>query len=141
MSCANELRCERRIDGRIAFGRGLVCGCGIRRTADEANVVRCRVPFDCRVVHVIAGAQVIGGSTVFTDVDVTVMNGATDLLASRIPVVNSSVLAAPLEGTLSATEADRDLSADDILDLDIDITGGSSPTMDGCFASVFVVRQ
>ena len=113
----------------------------VQITADEANVVREVVPFGCRVVHVVAGAQAIGGTTVFTDVDVTVMNGATDLLASRIAVVNASTLAAPAEGTLHATAANQKLSAGDVLDLDVDITGGSSPTMDGCYATVYAVRE
>ena len=114
---------------------------GRQLAADDANLIREHVPFACRVVHVTAGAEAIGGGTDFTDVDVTVMNGAVDLLASRIPVVNGSALAAPLAGTLSATAANLALAAGDVLDLDADMTGGSTPTIDGLFATVWVVRE
>ncbi|MEE8110628.1 MAG: hypothetical protein V3T44_06335 [bacterium] len=114
---------------------------GRQLTADEADKVREIVPFDCRVIAVTAGAEAIGGTTVFTDVDVTVMKGATDLLASRIAVVNGSTLAAPQTGTLSATAANLKLSSGDVLDMDADMTGGSSPTIDGLFATVYAVRE
>ena len=114
---------------------------GANIAADEANVVREVVPFDCRVIAVTAGAQAAAGSTPFTDVDVTVMNGSTDLLASKIAVMDSSTLAAPAAGTLSTTSASLNLSSGDVLDLDVDTTGGSSPTLTACFATVWAVRQ
>lgn len=114
----------------------------VQQTADNTAIVNVKVPFACQVVGIEAHAEAIGGTVDPTDYDVTVMNGATDLLSARIPVVNSSTLAAtPVSGTLTATEANRHLAADDVLSLDGDITGGTSPTVDGVYANVFVIRK
>ena len=102
------------------------------------------VPFPCRVVGVVGIGTVIGGSTVFTDVDLLVRkfdgSTGTNLVSAAIPVVDSSTLVGGgVEGVLSTTESDLTLAAGDRLQLDINITGGSTPTGDGIGALVFVV--
>ena len=102
------------------------------------------VPFRCRVVGIVGVCAAIGGTTEFTDVDLNVrgFDGTTgvNLLSADIPVVNSSTLAeGGLAGTLQDTDAELTIEANERLQLDIDVTGGSSPTADGVGVYVYVV--
>jgi len=110
-------------------------------TVDDVAVIEEVIPFACEVFAIYADAKAIGGTTDPTDVDVTVKNGAVDLLAARIPVVNGSTLiTAPLAGALTTTLANLQLAAGANLNLDVDVTGGSSPTCDELHATVWAIR-
>lgn len=113
----------------------------IQLAADSTTADRFKLPFPARVVGIRAGCSKLAGSTPHTDVDITVKKGSTDLLTGRIAVVDSSAIqgAGGLEGTLSATAADLLCAEGDVLNLDVDITGGSSPLSD-VWAMVFLRR-
>ncbi len=103
-----------------------------------------KVPFKCRVVAIAGTVRAIGGSTVFTDVDVTVRKydgtTGTNLTSAALALVDSSaIVAGGAVGSLATTEASLILAANDRLQVKIDITGGSSPTGDGLLVHVYVV--
>lgn len=104
------------------------------------------MPFKGRVVGAVGKVRVIGGSTKFTDIDLTLQNADNsdaNLLEGVIPVVNSSAEVRDSTVILgpSATEASRKFNKGDKVELVITCTGGSSPTADGVGATLFVVRD
>jgi hypothetical protein len=108
--------------------------------ADNTTADRRKAPWPGRVHDVWAGTSRAYGTTPHTDVDITVKKGATDLLTARIAATDASTPAAGgLQGSLVTVEASLTLAAGDILNLDVDITGGSSPLTD-CWATVWVER-
>ena len=112
----------------------------IQRTATVADVATAIVPCKGRVVAISGWVGTIGGTTDPTDVDLMVEKGTTDL-HTLIPAVNSSTDAGPLMATLVTTAASLAVAAGDILHLDITVTGGTSPTIDGIGAHVFIARE
>ena len=98
-------------------------------------------PFACHVHAIIVGCSKLGGSTPHTDVDVTVKKGSVDLLSSRVAIVDSSaIVARSAAGTLSTVSGALEVAAGDVLYLDVDITGGSSPLTD-VWVDVWVSRS
>ena len=95
-------------------------------------------PFAGTLLAVQGLINAIGGTTVFTDVDLDVKVGATSLLAAVIPIVQSSAIDKTALGLVAGAAANS-FALSDRLDLDIDITGGSSPTGDGIGVILWVV--
>ena len=106
-------------------------------TADAATL---DVPFDCYVHKVQALRPILGGTTVFTDIDIDVENGTTDLTDLLASVDASAVVDGVEDDPDSATIAT--LTDGDILHLDVTCTGGGgSPTATGAGAIVWVSRR
>lgn len=122
----------------------LVLKAGQQLLTTTADAALYRVPFDCVVVAIQGGVTAIGGSVDPTDVDLMVEKATSDLLSAVIPAVNGSAINAAgvgLQGTLVTTQSLLSLAAGDVLHLDVTITGGTSPTVDGAEATVWVVRK
>lgn len=100
-------------------------------------------PFAGRILGVVGFCHVIGGSTVHTDIDLDLQKATTTMLASVVPVVNSSAIVKTTAVVIaaSATIAAARFAVLDVLNLEIDITGGSTPTADGVGLHVFYVRE
>lgn len=102
-----------------------------------------KVPFKCRVVAIVGGADAAAGDVVATDLDLTVRkyDGSTGTpLCAAIPVVNGSTkVDGGIVATLEDTEAELTLAAGNRLQLKQDVTGGTNPTFDGVWADVYVV--
>lgn len=111
---------------------------GLTTTTQSAATYE--VPFDC-YVHKIQGLRpVLGGTTVFTDVDIDVENGTTDLCDLLAAVDSSTVQTGVEDDPDSATIAT--LADGDILHLDVTVAGGGgTPTATGAGAIVWVARR
>ena len=105
-------------------------------TADVATLV---VPCKCRILTIYGGVHAAGGSTIMTDLDLTVENGSTDINSTALAVVNSS--AVTNTANTNPDSGQDDLAAGDVLHLDATVTGGSSPTADGAYAILWCVRE
>jgi hypothetical protein len=73
-----------------------------------------------------------------------VKKNTTALHATVIAAVDNSVAAttdAVLSPTLSTTAATVAIDVDDALCITYDVTGGSTPTIDGAGALVYIVRE
>lgn len=110
-------------------------------TVDVADAaVKAKVPYPFRVVDAIGRARAAGGTTPHTDVDVDLYAGTTKL--GTIPVVDGSALTAGGSAIAFVAGVEKNYDADTFLHLKlIDITGGSSPTLDGLEVDVYVVRR
>lgn len=101
-------------------------------TASADSVVTKKVPFPMRILEIRAGVEGIDDAT---DVDLDIENGTTDL-CDPLPVADSSAIVAG--GVVDTPDSGQeDLAAGDVLHLDIDITGGSSPDVDGCWIELW----
>ena len=97
-----------------------------------------------RVVKIIGIPGIHAGTTVMTDLDLTVKKNTTALHGTAIPVVNSSTAAstdADLSPTLSTTAATVAIAVDDYLDVTYTVTGGNSPTCNGAGVLVYIARE
>lgn len=97
-----------------------------------------------RIVKVVGIPGIQGGSTPVTDLDLIVKKNTTSLHSTAIAAVDSSTAAstdAVLSPTLSTTAATVAIAVDDYLTVDYDITGGSTPTIDGAGALVYIARE
>lgn len=110
-------------------------------TVDIADAaVKCIVPFAFTVLHAIGRARSSAGSTPHTDVDVDIYANTTKL--GTIPVVDGSALTAGGSAIAFVASVNRKYAADSFLHMKlIDITGGSSPTLDGLEVDVYVTRD
>lgn len=104
-------------------------------TASGDDIATYKVPFPCRIVRIKAGVEEIDDAT---DVDIDVESGTTDL-CDPLPAADSSAIVS------GGVEDDPDsgvevLAAGAVLHMDVDITGGSTPTVEGCWGEVWVVR-
>ena len=107
-------------------------------TTTDAQVVK--VPFKGRIIEVVGGVGAIGGTVDLTDVDLMIENGTTDILSAQIPAVNASTIAAtPPTGAIAGGE--DDVAEDAVIHLDVTVTGGTSPTVDGVWVHVWIVRK
>lgn len=114
---------------------------GRQLTSTTASAAQWVAPFGGRIMGVRGGVQAIGGTVDPTDVDLDPEIGTADILSAPIPAVDSSTIAAGgLAGTLEDTEAELTFSAGDVLHLDVTITGGTSPTVDGVWCDIYYVR-
>lgn len=113
-----------------------------RYTADETTNVQVIVPCKCRVYGVNGFVSDLGGTTVFTDVDLTLKNTTkSESITAAMAAVNSStiasggIMAAPVAGT-------ADLDAGDVIELEVDVTGGGgTPVAEGVGANVWCLRE
>ena len=112
----------------------------VQITASGDSICTLKVPFKCRIVYCTAGYEAIGGSTDPTDVDVDLENGTTDI-GDPIAIWDSSAAISGGPVAMTPDSGQDDLAAGDIIHLDVDITGGSSPTVDGVWATLWVVRE
>jgi len=101
--------------------------------------------FRGRLIGATGVCRAVGGSTPHTDVDLSVFKGASTLMiASVIPVVNSSAVVkdpAVISIGPSATVANTKFNKGDVINLGIDITGGSSPESYGVGAIIEVEEE
>lgn len=112
--------------------------------ADVAETVYKVYPgFAGKIVGVQGIPGIQGGSVVATDLDLTFYKSTTALNSTALAAVNSSTAAtgASLTATLSATEAQLQIAATDYISIDYDITGGTSPTIDGAGAIFYIERH
>jgi hypothetical protein len=126
-------------------GVGLSCLRLVRNAsfaADVTDAAILTVPFKCRIVTMMGFMEAIGGTTDFTDVDLEVQNGTTVINTTAIAIVQASAI---VTGSGAVGSPDTDalaaLAENDVLHLDIDITGGSSPTGVGCGVDIWVARE
>lgn len=112
-----------------------------RYTADETTNLKVIVPCKCRVYGVNGYVADLGGTTVFTDVDLTLKNVTkSESVTAAMAAVDSStqasggIMAAPVSGT-------EDLDPLDVLELEVDVAGGGgTPTAEvGC--NVWCIRE
>lgn len=97
-----------------------------------------------RVVKLVGVPGIHAGTTVMTDLDLTVKKGTTALHGTAIAAVDSSTAAsteAVLSPTLVSTAATLALAVDDYLDVTYTVTGGNSPTCDGAGVIVYIARE
>ncbi len=110
----------------------------VAATLADAQIVK--VPFKGRIIKVVGGVGAIGGTVDPTDVDLMIENGTTDILSALIPAVNGSAIAAtPLTGAIASGE--DDVAEDAVIHLDVTVTGGTSPTVDGIWVHIWIVRE
>lgn len=106
-------------------------------TASGDSLVTYEVPFNCTAILVKAGVDEIDDAT---DVDIDVEVGTTDLTSAVMAVADSSaIVSGGVE--VAPLAAAATLTAGDVLHLDVDVTGGTSPTIEGCWAEVWVTRR
>lgn len=103
-------------------------------TADVAKVV---VPYACRVHKVTPVHGTSGGGTPFTDLDVDVENGTTDIVTAMALVDSSADVNTAVGPETAALGV---LAAGDVLHLDAVTTGGSSPSLVGYGVDLWVSR-
>lgn len=97
-----------------------------------------------RVVKIVGVPGIHAGTTVMTDLDLTVKKGTTALHGTAIAAVDSSTAAstdAVLSPSLVATAATLAIAEDDYLDVTYTVTGGNSPTCDGAGVIVYIARE
>lgn len=115
----------------------------VQVTADVAETVHKVYPgIKGRVIKVVGIPGIHAGSVVATDLDLIAYVGTSALNATAIPVVNGSAAAATdalLSPTLTA--ANQAIGEDDYISVDYDITGGTSPTVDGCGVLFYIARE
>lgn len=105
-------------------------------TTDDTGGTTFKVPFKCRIVKAVGTVEAIGGGTPFTDVDLVIKEGSTTVCT--LAAVDSSAIVSG-GGTAAPDYA---CDADDVLELEIDITGGAStPTADGINVCLYCVRE
>lgn len=125
-------------------GKNIVCVPLIRLaavSATTADIATALVPFRGRIVAVVARAHAMAGSTICSDGDVMIEKGTTDILSAAIAVINAATLQSSTSGTLTATAGDLLVTPGEILHMDITVAGGSSPTITGIEAQVYIMRE
>lgn len=110
-------------------------------TADvQETVHKVRPGLKGRVIKVVGVPGIHGGSTPMTDLDLIPYINTTALTAA-IPAVNSSTAAstdAVLSPTITGANA---IDVDDYISVDYDVTGGSTPTADGCGVLFYIALE
>lgn len=112
-------------------------------TVDIADAgVKEKCPVKGRIIGILGKARALGG-TPHTDVTLEILKGTTALLSTPLPVVASSALTAGgTYGSLSAVAGVLDVEVDDVFHLKaVDITGGSTPTLDGLEVVILIARK
>lgn len=105
-------------------------------TTDDTSGTTFKMPFKSRIVKAVGTVEAIGGGTVFTDVDLKIKHGSTTV--ATLAAVDSSAI---VSGGGTA-EPDYAIEADEVLELEIDITGGAStPTADGITVCLYCMRE
>lgn len=97
-----------------------------------------------RIIKVVGIPGIQGGSVVATDLDLTFYKSTTVLNSTAVAAVNSSAAAsteAALTATLTTTAASVAIGVDDYISIDYDITGGTSPTVNGAGAIFYIARE
>lgn len=108
----------------------------ITSATTSASVAKARVPCKGRIVGFTPLYGSSGGSTPFTDLDLDVENGTTDIFAGHA-VIDSSA-----DTTTEPTVTGSRVVADgDILHLDAVTTGGSTPSLVGYGYMVHIARE
>lgn len=104
-------------------------------TASGDSIVTKKVPFRCRIVTIWAGVEGIDDATA---VDVDLENGTTDIGDPITVATGSAIVAGGVEGAPDAGQ--EELAAGDVIHMDIDITGGTAPDINGAWATLWVQR-
>jgi hypothetical protein len=117
----------------------------VQITADVAATVHKVYPgIKGRIIKVVAIPGIHGGTTPVTDLDITANKSGTALHSTVIAAVNASTAAstdAVLSPTLSTTAATVAIAEDDYLSNLYDVTGGSSPTINGAGVLYYIARE
>jgi hypothetical protein len=103
-------------------------------TADITGAFKMKAPCAGRVRGIGGSIGVLAGTTVATDLDLVVKIGGTT--AATLAVVNSSTTA-----YIETTSDVATFAAGDVLQLNVDITGGASPTCDGVAAWILYTQE
>lgn len=112
--------------------------------SNTAQTYKRRMEHAGKVVKVVADAGVYTYGTIATDIDISVRKNTTVLHSVPIPIVDSSTLAttdAVLSPTLVALRTTKRFAKDDYLSAELEITGGSTPVIDGMGVIVHVTRE
>jgi len=113
----------------------------VQVTADVAETVHKVYPgIKGRVIKVVGIPGIHGGGTPMTDLDL-IPYVSTTALSAAIAAVNSSTAAstdAVLSPTITGTAT---ITEDDYISVDYDVTGGSTPTADGCGVLFYIARE
>lgn len=115
----------------------LVTCVAITSATTTASARKLVVPFACRVRKVTAVHGINAGSTKFTDIDIDVENGTTNIISTMVLVDNSADVDTPDEADSATLEV---LAENDVLHLDVVTTGGSTPTAIGYGCTLWVER-
>lgn len=105
-------------------------------TGDDTTGITKKVPFSGRVIKVQGEVEAIGGTTVATDVDLVFKDGATTI-GTAAPVDSSAIVS----GGSIVEVTPYKVTAGDVIEMEIDVTGGNSPTVDGIGGSVWIARD
>lgn len=108
-------------------------------TADVTTGPTVTTPCKCRIISMTGQIGVVGGTTVYTDIDLVIKNATESVTIGTIAVWNAS--ATTNGGPCTPTAAYADLASGDVLEMEIDVTGGASPTVDGVAAYLWCVRE
>lgn len=103
-------------------------------TTGKADALVAKVPFDCRIVSAECGSETVAGTP--TTVTMMLENGTTDIFSAEADIKTPT---SPV--TASVLAAQEKLTKGDVLHLDITISGGSTPLVDGAYCNLFVVRE
>jgi hypothetical protein len=104
----------------------LVCGV---LAADLVKAASVRVPCSGRIWDIVPVYGVSAGSTPVTGMVNTIKKGSTVIVTAHAQIASSAdTTTAP---TVIDTAAARNCVAGDLLQLDVDVTGGSTPTLAG----------
>jgi hypothetical protein len=99
-----------------------------------------KIPFKCRVIKCQGIVTTAGGGTVHTDVDMVFKNVTGSVTIGTAPAVDGSVIASGGALASPASGAVAEIAANDVVEMEIDIAGGSTPTADGCRGILWVER-
>lgn len=111
----------------------------VQKTADDTSGPTVTIPVACRIVHAVGYVEAVGGTTVATDVDLVVKNVTQSTTICTLAAVDGSAIVAA-GGTASPTSNDG-VNAADVIEVEIDVTGGASPTIDGVHVLLYCVRE
>lgn len=107
-------------------------------TSDDTSGTTYKVPFKGKVIAALGTVEALGGGTNFTDVAFVIKNGTqSSTIVTLNPVASSAIVSGgDIDRTLDAAVAE-----DDVLEMEIDITGGAgSPTVAGMNCQLWIVR-
>ena len=111
-------------------------------TADDTGGTTFTMPFKGRLISAVGTVEAIGGTTVFTDVDLVVKNGTKSETLCTLAAVDASAIVSGGGTSGPASAGVADFEEGDVMELEIDITGGGgSPTADGITVVLYCMRE
>lgn len=107
-------------------------------SSDDTTGSTYKVPFKGKIIAALGTVEALGGGTNFTDVAFVIKNGTqSTTIVTLNPVASSAIVS----GGDVDTSLDAAVAADDVLEMEIDITGGAgSPTVAGMNCQLWIAR-